>query len=145
MKLFVLALLCITMLYSEVKVGDTFPVFHLEDQFGSHMSVPLRGKKLLWLSFEKEVSSEIKTFLDTKPKGYMTKHNIMYISDISPMPYLITKFFALPKMKKFDFKIALIDEDNVADVIPRKEGKVTRITLRNYTITKIDFVKANDL
>jgi hypothetical protein len=145
MKLFILTLLCITTLYSEVKVGDAFPVFHLKDQFGNRMAVPQKGKRLLWLSFEKGVSSEIKIFLDTKPKGYMPKHQIMYISDISPMPSFVTKLFALPKMKKFDFKVALIDEDNVANGIPRKEGKVTRITLRNNTIIKIDFVKANDL
>jgi hypothetical protein len=145
MRLFIFALLCITTLYSGVKVGDAFPVFHLKDQFGNPVTVPQKGKMVLWLSFEKGVSSEIKTFLDTKPKGYMPKHHIMYISDISPMPSFVTKLFALPKMKKFDFKIALIDEDHIADVIPRKEERVTRIVLDNNKIVKIDYLRAKNL
>ena len=130
----------ISTLSAEVKVGDAFPVFNLQDQFEVKMQVPTKGKVTLILSFEKDVSSEVKTFIDTQKKNYLEDNHIMYISDISPMPSLITSLFALPKMKKFNFRVALINEDNVADVIPREEGKVTRITLQNNHIKSIEFV-----
>jgi len=130
----------ISTLNAEVKVGDAFPVFNLQDQFEVKMQVPQKGKVTIILSFEKDVSSEVKTFIDTQKKNYLENNHIMYISDISPMPSLITSLFALPKMKKFNFRVALINEDNVADVIPREEGKVTRITLQNNHIKAIEFV-----
>ena len=140
MKYLMTILFMISALYAEVKVGDAFPVFNLQDQFDVKMQVPQKGKITLILSFEKDVSSEVKTFINTQKKNYLEDNHIMYISDISPMPSFVTSLFALPKMKKFNFRVALINEDNVADVIPRKDAKVTRIKLHNNHVQSIEFV-----
>lgn len=64
----------------------------------------------------------------------------MYISDISSMPSLITRLFALPKMKKFTFKVALIYDEKEAEFIDRKKGNVSVVTLKNNRIQAIKFV-----
>ena len=69
----------------------------------------------------------------------------MYISDISTMPSFVTRMFAIPKMKKFWFKVSLIYDEEEAKDISRQKGKVTVIRLKDNRIQKIDFVKAKDL
>lgn len=61
------------------------------------------------------------------------------------MPSLVTSLFALPKMKKFDFKVALIYDEEAAFQIPREEGKVSLITLEENNITAIKFINPKAL
>ena len=69
----------------------------------------------------------------------------MYISDISSMPSFITSMFAIPKMKKFTFKIFLIHDEKEALFLDKKEGKVTVVTVKDNIVKKLNFVKAKDL
>ena len=145
MKILITSLLLISTLFAELHVGEPFPKLTLVDQFDAKTKVPATGKATLILSFEKDVSSEIKTYLDTKEKDFLSLNNVMYISDISGMPSLITSWVAIPKMKKFTFKVSLILNEKEGKFIDRKEGKVTVITLKNNTITSIEFVEAKAL
>jgi len=140
MKFIMMILLCVTALFAEIKVGEGFPAYNLVDQFDDKVHVKMDGNTTLILSFEKDVSTETKKFLDTKEKTFLVDNDYLYISDISSMPSMITSWFALPKMKKFGFKVALIYEDDVADIIPREEDKVTVINLEYNKIMKIQFV-----
>lgn len=145
MKIFIAAFLLISTLYADLHVGESFPKLTLVDQFDTKTEIQTTGTTTLILSFEKDVSSEIKSYLDTKEKDFLRLNHVMYISDISGMPSLITSWFAIPKMKKFTFKVSLILDEEEAKVIDRKEGEVTVITLKNNTITSIEFVEAKAL
>lgn len=145
MKLLITCLLFISTLSAELKVGESFPTLTLVDQFNEKTEVRTKGSSTLLLSFEKDVSAEIKTYLDAKEKDFLSTNNIMYISDISSMPSLITRMFALPKMKKFTFKVALIYDEKEAKFIDRKKGKVSVFTLKNNHIKTIKFVDPKDL
>jgi len=145
MKILITSLLLISTLFAEIKVGEAFPTLTLVDQFDTKTEIQTKGSTTLLLSFEKDVSSSIKKYIDTKEKDFLTKNNIMYISDISSMPSFITSWLAIPKMKKFDFKISLINDEKEALFLDRKEGKVTVVTLKNNIIKTLNFVKAKDL
>jgi len=145
MKILLTTLLLLSSLFAEIKVGDTFPTLTLEDQFGEKIAIKQQGSSTLILSFEKDVSADIKKYISTKEKGFLQTNNIMYISDISGMPSLITSMFALPKMKKFPFQISLIYDEKEATSIARQEGKVTVITLTDNQIKTIQFVEAEKL
>lgn len=41
----------------------------------------------------------------------VSAHNLIYVADISGMPGFVTALFALPKMRDFAFRVALIEED----------------------------------
>ena len=144
MRTILFLLLTITTLFGEVKVGESFPTLTLVDQYDQNISVDNSTKTLL-LSFQKGVSSGIQTFLKSKEENFLEKNNALYIADISGMPSFLVGLFALPKMKKFNFKVALIYEDNVADPIPREEDKVTVIKLNNQKILSIEFVEPKRL
>jgi hypothetical protein len=145
MKILFATLLLISTLFADLKVGDTFPTLTLVDQFDEKVELPKEGSLKLLLSFEKDVSAGIKTFLEGKEKNFLTDNNIVYISDISKMPSFITKWFALPKMKKFDFKVALIYDEEAGDELNAEEGKVSVISLQDNKITAIEFVEPKAL
>ena len=145
MKLLITCLLFISTLSAELKVGESFPTLTLVDQFNVKTEIKTKGSTTLLLSFEKDVSSQIKTYLDTKEKYFLSTNSIMYISDISSMPSFITRMFALPKMKKFTFKVALINDEKEALFIDRKKGKVSVVTLKNNRIQTIKFVEPKAL
>lgn len=144
MKNIIMTTLLLTVtLFAEMKVGDKFPSLTLVDQFDKKMEVNKDAK--VFLSFEKDVSAEIKSFLETQEKDYLIKNNTIYISDISSMPSIITSWFAIPKMKKFHFQIALIYDEKEGEILSREEGKVTVVTLQENIITSIDFILAEEL
>jgi len=145
MKILITSLLLISTLFADLKVGETFPALTLVDQFDTKMIIKEKGSTTLLLSFEKGVSSSIKTYIDTKEKGYLVKNNIMFISDISSMPSFITSMFAIPKMKKFSFKIALINDEKEASLLTKEVGKVTVITLKNNIIRSIEYINPKNL
>lgn len=60
------------------------------------------------------------------------------------MPSIITKLFALPKMRKYDHEILLIYDEEDKRFIS-KEEKSTLYTLKDGVIKSIDFITKDDL
>ncbi|MBD3821651.1 MAG: hypothetical protein IE914_05270 [Thiotrichales bacterium] len=60
----------------------------------------------------------------------------LYVADISGMPSLITKIFALPKMRKYDFPIALSYDEVNTQNWPEKEDTVSVYKLENLKIVE---------
>lgn len=145
MKILITTLVLMSTLFAEIKVGESFPTLTLVDQFNEKTQVKKKGSTTLLLSFEKDVSAEMKRYLEAKEKGFLVANNIMYISDISSMPAFITRVFALPKMQNLTFKISLIYDDKEATSISRQKGKVTVVRLKDNRIQKVTFVAPKDL
>jgi len=145
MKLLIMSLLLTSVLFAETKVGESFPKLTLVDQYSKKTEVKTKGSATLLLSFEKDVSKQIKRYIDTKEKDFLVTKNIMYISDISSMPSFITSMFAIPKMKKFSFIVSLIYDEKEAKSLSRQKERVTVVTLKDNRIKKIRFVKPKDL
>jgi len=143
MKIFLFILLSFSILFAQATIGKPLPVVNLVDQFDN--KVEIRNDATLIVSFQKSVSSEIQAYLDSKPKHYLKQNNILYVSDMSAAPTFMIKLFGIPKMKKFDYKVALIYDDAVADKIQREDNKITVITLKKYKIVGIQFVSPKDL
>ena len=145
MKILMTTLLLMSTLFAEIKVGEAFPKLTLVDQFDEKTEVKTKGSTTLLLSFEKDVSSDIKKYIATKEKGFLVANNIMYISDISSMPSFITSMFAVPKMKKFTFKVSLIYDEKEASSISREKGKATLVRLKDNRIQKVTFIAPKEL
>ena len=142
-KILTVSLVFSVMLFAGLKVGDTFPTLHLNDQFEKQTDVTNQTRYIL-MAFEKDVSVETANFFKKQPKGFLEKKHLLYISDISSMPSFITSMFALPKMKKYPFSVLLINDDR-GKVFDKKEGLFTRYTLKHHKITAIDFLSPKEL
>lgn len=121
-----------------MEVGASFPEATLENQFSEPVKVSSETKWLVFVA-EKDISKVVTEVLtETKPNLEAAK--VIYASDISAMPSFITKMVALPKMRKYDFKVALDKEGVVTKAWPRQAGKATFIALDNLKITEIKYL-----
>ena len=143
MRFIFLTLVSFSLLFAKVIIGVPLPLLNLVDQFDN--KVEIRSDTTLIVSFQKNVSSEIQAYLDTKAKHFLEQNNILYISDMSTAPTFMIKLFGIPKMKKFDYKVALIYDDDSAKKIQKEEDKITVIQLKRDKIIDIQFVLPKDL
>jgi len=141
--LLIISLLLTSSLFAEFKVGDKLPTITLEDQFEKSQKITSKDKMII-MAFEKDISIAIADYLKTKPDSFLATHNTKYISDISSMPSFITSMFALPKMKKYNFSVMLIDND-FGEKFNRKEGKITLFKIKNKKIKEIQFINPSKL
>ena len=143
MKTIFLTFFSVSLLFAKINSGDTLPPLALIDQFDNKLEV--KPNATLIISFQKSISSKIQAYLASKPKHYLKQNNILYVSDMSAAPTFMIKLFGIPKMKKFDYKVALIYDDTVADKIQREDDKITVIKLKRDKIVDIQFILPKDL
>jgi hypothetical protein len=137
------SLLLATSLFAGPKVGEPFPETVLPDQYDKEQRVTATDLIVL-ISFEKDVSGAINDYLKTKPTNFMDLYRIKYISDISPMPTIITKMFALPKMRDYHYPVMLIYDDS-GEKYDKREGMVTVYRLDNGILKSVDFIAPDAL
>ncbi|WP_419677970.1 hypothetical protein ACN2EN_00510 [Aliarcobacter lanthieri] len=102
---------------------------------------------------EKTIDANVKTILFASDKGssdllrdyllplsekenILEKNSAVYVADISGMPSLISKFIALPKMKKYPFSVLLLDDTN-KDNFTKEDGKIIVYSLEDGKVTEI--------
>ncbi len=143
MKPLIALLMTALTLFAGVPAGQPFPETVLPDQFGTQQQVTASDRIVL-ISFEKGVSTAVNDYLQGKPKTFLTTHYAKFISDISPMPTLITKMFALPKMRDYGYPVLLIYDD-AGKAFEKKEGMLSVYRLESGTVVSVDFVAPSAL
>jgi len=131
-------------LLAGVPVGQPFPATTLEDPFGASHTVNTADGMIL-ISFERAVSEEVNAFLKAQPKGFLRAHNATYIADISAMPKIISKLFALPKMRDYNYTLLLNYDEAFKKRLDRKEGKLTLYRLKDGNVVALEFIGADRL
>jgi hypothetical protein len=71
------------------------------------------------------------------PPERMEREGIVYLADISAMPGLITTMFALPKFREYTYPVLLGYESAETMDLPRTEGRLTLIELRDGSVESI--------
>ena len=119
----------------KAEVGKPFPPYTVQDAFEQTTIVDLPGAFVAPAS-EKDVSEKVNEWLKTKAPDYLPRHATEYVSDITPMPGIITELFARPKMKKYPFKILLARDEAFAKTYPAQKGKIAVYTLDDAQVLK---------
>ncbi|WP_258238551.1 hypothetical protein [Arcobacter sp. CECT 8986] len=141
----ILLLICLVFFANakEFHIGDNIGSFSLLDQFDTKHTINKDVKTIL-VSFEKQTSKDINEFLNSKSPTFLKEHNAVFIANISGMPSIITKLFALPKMRDYKHKILLIYDE--ADTrFKSAEEKSTLYRLEDGVIKQIEFITKDDL
>lgn len=142
-KLILSAFLAVGLFANTLTTGNELPTLKIKDQFEKEHVVDANTKTIIF-SATKDEATTIRDFINEKGKvEFLTSNNIVYIADITGMPSLITKFFAMPKMKKYEFPILLIDEQNKS-LFPLDGEKITVISLENGKVTQVKYVKTKE-
>jgi len=102
------------------------------------LAVTPQTKEII-ISFSKKNGKAVKAFLSTH-KGYLKKRQAVYLADMTSAPSLAMSLFMMPALKKYDFSVGLIEDDDIAERLPKVEGKSTVIKLEKLYIKSIKFV-----
>lgn len=124
---------------ASVGVGDTLEPLNLVDQHDRPVQVNATTRVVIF-SGEKPVSDWVSDVLASQPSGVLDRLGAVYVSDISGMPALITQMFALPKLRKLPFTMALAREAAVVADLPRQPGTATVLTMRDARVVSIQNV-----
>jgi len=141
-KLLLMMMFSIASFAQTINIGDTLPTITLQDQFEKTHTVSPKSKKIL-VAFDKDASDILKEFLLAKEDDFLTKNQTVYIGDISGMPSLISKFFAIPKMKKYPFSILFLDDKN-RNVFSKKEDMIRVYALEDGKIKNLSHVSSKE-
>jgi NADPH-dependent ferric siderophore reductase len=124
---------------AELRVGDAFPYLSLPDQHGQAYALPSDTARVLFAA-DKLGSDLLNGFLAQQPDDYLGRRHVVYIADISSMPAIVTRLFALPKMRERPYRIMLADEAAAVAFLPRQAGAVTVVHLRERQVVSIGFL-----
>lgn len=121
---------------------SSFTVEGLKDQFEQPVTLNENTQWVVFIS-EKSVSQ---IFSDSmKTLNINPDHQpFIYVSDISKMPALITKMFALPKMKKLGYKMALDRSGEITKSWPRQDKSVTILSIKDKAVNGVDYLEDED-
>ncbi len=122
-----------------LKVGDTINPLNVKDQFDKNVEINSKDYKTIIFSAEKDPASWVSEYLNEKPNTYLDANSAVVVSDISGMPSFVTKWFAMPKFKKYNYSLALIKEET--KLFPKEEEALTIIKIKDNKIESIKFIK----
>lgn len=132
--------LCATLAGAQtVSVGDAIKPISWRDQFEHPVAVNEDTHAVILVS-EKSVGEWVNVTLGEMPADTLTQRRIVYVSDISAMPTLITKAFALPKWRKLPFSIALARDPAESFFLPHRPGAVTWIQIQSREVKSIHYL-----
>jgi len=126
-------------LSSPLQTGDAFPSLQLPDAFGNAYQLPYPGVRHVLFSADMDANDLMEQSFGELDKGDFTAAGLVYVADISGMPRLIARLFAIPSLRDYPFRVLLAREAEQLAMLPRQEGAVSVITLAgDGQVTKIE-------
>ncbi len=127
-----------------INVGSKI-AFTLPDQFDKAHTLTPETKKIIFV-FAKDTGHTVKTFLKEQDKDYLTKRDVLFVADISPMPTVIRNTFALPDFKKSAYSVLLIYDKEIAKKLKNdaKADKIAVATLNNGSVESVKYISTAD-
>ena len=120
-------------------LGDTIEAFELEDQFGNTDRVD-KTTGLILFSRDMDGGEVLSAALEGKSAEFLADRQAVYVADISGMPGLVARLFALPKMRKRGYPMMLDRDGEATARLPDQEGSGTLIELDKLQIVGINFL-----
>ncbi|ADC62250.1 hypothetical protein [Allochromatium vinosum] len=124
---------------AELQVGDTAPALSLNDQHDTARTT-LSVSRFLLFSADKDGSNLADAVLEGQTGETMEQAGIAYVADISAMPAMVTKMFAMPKLRKRPYPVLLGRAAEDTMNLPRQAGQVTVIELNGESVASIAFM-----
>ena len=125
-----------------LNIGDSTPTFQIKDQFEKMHKISADAKTIL-VAESRSTSVIVREYLLTKDTNFLETNKTQYIADISGMPSLISKFIALPKMKKYPFPILLVNEEQ-AKSFSTKDDEITVYTIVEGKVSDVKYIKTTE-
>ncbi len=132
---YVIALLCslLPLLANALEAGDKLAPFTLLDQYEQAYSLDA-GTQILLVARDMDGAKMVKAALAEQPKGYLEARHAVFVADIQRMPAIISKLFAIPAMRAYNYRVLLDREGRVASRYSGQDGQVQWLQLEQGTL-----------
>ncbi|HBR96713.1 MAG TPA: hypothetical protein DD979_04970 [Gammaproteobacteria bacterium] len=96
--------------------AQPLPAQTFEDQWEKPVAL---DESVNWLivSLSMDAGDMVKQSLDTLELRDLDAYQAVYLADISGMPSLISKLFAIPKMRDYSFRMALAKDEEALEAL----------------------------
>ncbi|MFK0033156.1 FAD/FMN-containing dehydrogenase [Pseudomonas monteilii] len=127
---YAIALLCslLPLLANALEPGDKLAPFTLLDQYDQAYSLDA-GTQILLVARDMDGAKMVKAALSEQPKGYLEARHAVFVADIQRMPAIISKLFAIPAMRAYNYRVLLDREGRVASRYSGQNGQVQWLQL----------------
>lgn len=143
-KIVLATLLALGLNAASLNIDSSIVDIKIKDQFDKVHTLNESVKTILFAS-DKGTSDMLRDYLLplSEKENVLEKNGAVYVADISGMPSLISKFIALPKMKKYPFSILLLDDSN-KDNFVKEDGKIIVYSVVDGKITNIEKISSKE-
>lgn len=142
---FVLLLSALSMLAQATDIGETLTPWTLNDQYDQPYTLNEQTRILL-VARNMDGAKLVKAALQDQPKGYLEARNAVFLADVHGMPSLIGKWFAIPAMQKYTYRVVLDRDGSIAAQYPGAEDQVLWLQLQgNTVVSQHTFTSAEQL
>lgn len=143
-KLLLTAFLALGLSAASLEVDSNIENITIKDQFEKEHKLDANIKTILFAS-DKGTSDLLRDYLLplSENKNILEENGAVYVADISGMPSLISKFIALPKMKKYPFSVMLLDDSN-KDNFTKEDGKIIVYSIEDGKVSKIEKISTSE-
>ena len=143
-KIVLATLLALGLNAASLNIDSSIVDIKIKDQFDKVHTLNSDVKTILFAS-DKGTSDMLRDYLLplSEKENVLEKNGAVYVADISGMPSLISKFIALPKMKKYPFSILLLDDSNKENFV-KEDGKIIVYSVVDGKITNIEKISSKE-
>lgn len=120
-------------------IGDTVPALTLDDQHGKPVALPGTAQWLLFAP-DKAAADLAQGWLQPQGAGVLDRLQAIYVADISGMPAMVTRMFALPALREMPYPIGLVRDAALTAGLPRQPKALTLLRLQAGRITQVRHV-----
>lgn len=121
-----------------VVVGQALPTLTLKDQYDKPWQIG-PATRLVMFAASRRASNLTQAVLENQPKNQMTRGGAVYLADMSKMPGIITRTFALPSLQKLPYQIGVSLNEATLAAWPRQADAVTLIELDQGLVKRINY------
>ncbi|WP_341893066.1 hypothetical protein [Variovorax sp. YR752] len=120
-----------------LRIGEPLPAMVLQDQHGQAVAVPGAARWLLFAP-DKAAADLAQDWLKARGPGALKSLQAVYLADISGMPALVARMFALPRLRELPFPVALASEAALTSEWPRRAGQLTLVAVDRGLVLGIE-------
>jgi hypothetical protein len=118
--------------------GQAIEAFQSKDQHDNAFTFNPADTRFLLVSHDMDTGKKANAALTALGKDYLGSKKAIYMANIFGMPG-IGRFFAIPKMKKYQHRIVLADDAALIARFPQQTGKVTVLTVSAGKVESIAY------
>jgi hypothetical protein len=121
--------LCLAPFWAQaLEVGERLAPWTLLDQHDQACSLS-EETRILLVARSMDGARLVESALKARPQGYLEARRVVFVADISRMPSLIARLFAVPAMRDYPYRVLLDRDARVASRYPGDPAKVLWLDL----------------